>query len=257
MSVYRQTFQINSRDTDPGNHVRADAIADYMMEAAGRHADEWGMSIPALQAENRTWVLARFGVEFYDRPGWKSELTVETWSRGFRGFPALRDFIVTGPDGEVVARGCSVWFILDLATRKPVRLDPYAKQGPAHPEKTSGLEEPGKIPAVPLWERETRVPVRSSDLDMNGHVNNVYYLDWVYEGVPPEVLSAMRISEANIHYTAETFYPDTVISRCAPEPNASPAGTAFIHSLVRASDGAEVIKARTVWAPSRESAIPS
>jgi medium-chain acyl-[acyl-carrier-protein] hydrolase len=250
MSVYKQTFEINSCDTDPQNHVRADAIDKYVMEAAGRDADEWGMSIPALQAENRTWVLARIAVKFFDRPGWKSNLTVETWARGFRGFPAMRDFLVSGPNGESVAAGCSIWFILDLTTRKPVRLDCYADRGPAQPDKTAGVPEPGKIPTVAGWDRETRIPLRLSDIDLNGHVNNVYYLDWVYEGVPPEILSNMRMSEANIHYTAETFYPETVLSRCTPDPKpeASGDGKAFIHSLVRASDGVEVVKARTVWA---------
>ena len=258
MSAYIQKFQISSRDTDPGNRIRADAITGYMMEAAGRHADVWGMSLPALQSENRTWVLARLAARFYDRPGWKSEISVETWSRGFRGFPALRDFLVEGPNG-LVARGCSVWFVLDLSTRKPVRLDGYSERGPALPDKTAGIPEPGKIPAVDRWERETRIQVRSSDLDMNGHVNNVYYLDWTYEAVPPEVLSGMRIRDVVVHYTAETFYPEAVLSRCSPDPRGGisadgdeapiPGTRGFVHSLVRASDGVEVIKARTTWTP--------
>ncbi len=257
MSLYSESFNIAARDTDPGNRVRADAIAGYMMEAAWRHADSWGMSVPALQAENRTWVLARLAVRFYDRPGWKSELSVETWSRGFRGFPAIRDFVVNGPGG-LVALGCSVWFILDMETRRPVRLDPYAGRGPSLPGRAAGVPEPGKIPPVSGWEREVPMPVRSGDLDMNGHVNNVNYLEWIYEAVPPEILSGMRIREAVLHYTAETFYPETVLSRCSPEPGDPGSGgkgggpgmsRGFVHSLVRASDGTEVVKARTLWAP--------
>jgi len=256
MSVYTQVFQISARDTDPEHRVRADAIAAYMMEAAGRHADDWSMSVPVLQAENRTWVLARLAVRFYDRPGWKSDLSVETWSRGFRGFPAIRDFLVNGPNG-LVARGCSVWFILDMSTRKPVRLDGYSERGPALPDRTAGIPEPGKIPPVSGWNREVQIPIRASDLDVNGHVNNVNYLELIYEGVPPEALSGMRISEAVIHYTAETFYPETILSRCSPDPTAAvsdaaagkdePETLGFVHSLVRASDGTEVIKARTLW----------
>lgn len=249
MSTYERSFVLTARDVDPRNCVRADAIASVLQESAAHHADTWGMSVPDLNPQGRTWVLARLAAEFSGRrPGWKEELRVETWSRGFRGHVATRDYIVHGPDG-VAARATSVWFIIDLATRRPVRLTEYLGREEAEPERSAGIEEASRIDAIAAPFRAVPLAVRASDLDLNGHVNNSRYIEWLYESVPPEILSTRRISRLDINFLSETRYPETVELRAAATPpgqNGPADSLAFIHSVSK-SDGVEAVRARSLW----------
>lgn len=242
MRAYERNFVVTARDVDPQNRVRADAVAVMLQESAAHHADSWGMSIPSLNREGRTWVLARLAMEFGGRPGWKESLRVETWSRGLRGHVATRDYLVSAADGRVVARASSVWFVIDLGTRRPVRLDEYGGRGEHDPDRTAGVEEPGKLAPPPPGAAETLLKVRASDLDLNGHVNNSRYIEWLYEAVPPAVLASSRMSRLELHFLAETRYPADVVLRGA----AIGGDTCFVHSILR-PDGVEAVRARSLW----------
>jgi acyl-ACP thioesterase len=249
MSTFKRDFCITGSDVDPADRARVDAIAVMLQECAAHHADTWGMSIPALMEQGRTWVLARLAIELDGpRPAWKDEVEVETWSTGFRGHIAGRDYIVRKKaSGEVVGRGSSVWFVIDLNTRRPVRLAEYEGRGEAEPDKSSGAKVEGKIELPSSAATETPLAVRASDLDLNGHVNNVRYLQWLYEAVPKEVLRDRRLCRLEIHYLGETRYPETVSLKSWAM--ASPQGAdeaVFVHSVLR-SDGVEAVRAKTAW----------
>ena len=260
MAVFERTFTISGSDVDPHDRMRVDALAVMLQESAAHHADTWGMSIPALMAAGRTWVLARLAIELEgQRPAWKDEVVVETWSSGFRGHIAGREYIVRRKGTDVVvARAASAWFVLDLASRRPVRLAEYEGRGTPESERLSGVALEGKI-ALPASEaRETPLAVRASDLDLNGHVNNTRYLAWLYEAVPPEILASNRMRRVEIHYLGETRYPGMVTLRswAIPTAGALPGGEgdggegqcgpAFVHSILR-PDGVEAVRAKTSW----------
>jgi acyl-ACP thioesterase len=253
MSIYERRFTVSGSDVDPQDRVRADAIAVMLQESGAHHADTWGLSIPELMGQGRTWVLARLAIEFSpSRPGWKDELRVTTWSAGLRGRIAGREYTVEelpaepGLPAELVARASSVWFIIDLESRKPVRLDEYAGRDAPELDRRSGVSTESKL-EIPQGDcMETPLAVRASDLDLNGHVNNTRYIEWLYESLPPQVLAAGRMARLDIHYLAETRYPETVTLRTWK--GGGDADT-YVHSVLR-GDGTEAIRARTIWSPS-------
>lgn len=259
MAHYERMFTISGSDVDPHDRARVDALAVMLQESAAHHADTWGMSIPALMANGRTWVLARLAIELEgQRPAWKDEVVVETWSSGFRGHVAGREYVVRkrGSDA-VIARAASAWFVLDLASRRPVRLAEYEGRGEPEPERLSGVVLEGKIGLPASEAREVPLAVRASDLDLNGHVNNTRYLAWLYEAVPSEVLASSRMRRVEIHYLGETRYPATVALRSWAIPEAgvsgdgNAGGPAFVHSVLR-PDGVEAVRAKTFWTRSGE-----
>lgn len=60
------------------------------------------------------------------------------------------------------------------------------------------------------WTSKSEFKALFEDLDFNRHVNNVAYLRWAVEGLPPEVLFARRPMEIEINYRSETFYGDAI-----------------------------------------------
>ena len=161
MAVFERTFTISGSDVDPHDRMRVDALAVMLQESAAHHADTWGMSIPALMAAGRTWVLARLAIELEgQRPAWKDEVVVETWSSGFRGHIAGREYIVRRKGSDtVIARAASGWFVLDLASRRPVRLAEYEGRDEPGSERLSGVALEAKI-ALPSSEAR-ELPSRS------------------------------------------------------------------------------------------------
>ena len=88
------------------------------------------------------------------------------------------------------------------------------------------------------------------------HVNNVCYIEWALESVPPEVLEERVLAELEIHFLAEALFGEEIISSAK---RTVPHGGEFHHGIARARDGQELVRARTVWTmPSnKETGIPA
>jgi hypothetical protein len=101
--------------------------------------------------------------------------------------------------------------------------------------------------------------VRRADVDMNAHVNNARYIAWLLEDVPADVAEARRASGCDVEYRAECGMGDDVRSTSAPQARSGgnggngggngDGGVSYDHALFRGRDGAEVLRARTLWLP--------
>ena len=86
--------------------------------------------------------------------------------------------------------------------------------------------------------------MRYGDLDLNGHVNNVQYVAWAVETMPPAFIEAHRLTDLQIHFRAETHYDDLVLAKAGPDETERDVRW---HRLIREGDGREVAVARTQW----------
>jgi acyl-ACP thioesterase len=240
----RESFPVHSYDVDAFGLLAAPALAGYLQEVAGHHAEALGVGMDALRARGQAWVLGRQRLEVLRPIAEGDLLEIETWPSGANRLAALRDFEIRRQGGEEVARAVTAWFVMDLATRRPLRpdrvLDPRL-----HPEQEHALPPPGtKLPELGLPDREKRFPIRYLDIDRVLHVTNTSYLAWALEAVPQETWQECRLASLEAHYLAECRYGSAVLSRAARTGEGE-----FLHALVREEDGRELARVRTAWAP--------
>ena len=110
---------------------------------------------------------------------------------------------------------------------------------------------------------------RRSDMDMNGHINNVVYLAWALESVPEAVYDGgYNLFEMEVDFKAECKAGDTVQSSVQrvegggfatsglAGSNGGGAGVPsggswvyFLHTLARCDESGctELVRARTSW----------
>jgi len=244
-NVWHETYQIRSYEVDCRNRLSILALFNFMQEAAGRHAAALGVSIHQLMSENFTWLLSRLKLKIASYPGWNDRIQVSTWPSGAQQLFALRDFAITDGGGRIIAAAVSAWLVIDLQKRRPVRIAPFVERlkpvegGHILPDKLN------KLPAFSRHDHERTFVVRYSDLDINRHVNNVRFVEWVIEGVPPAVLKTSVPAEIEINFLAEAFYEDQIQSACCMDPST----TEMLHRLTRRQDARELARARTVWRP--------
>lgn len=205
MSVwYDYSTEVDSRDIDGQGHCRPSAVLGILQEAATRAAEDRGFGREVLMERyGAFWVLARIWYRL-DRPLlWEEELTVRTWHRGGRAASMYRDFdLYTG--GAPVGEAVSVWALTSLSDRKLLRLSTVPEL-----EGTDGGDLCKEITLsrlrmpADMVQAEVR-PMRYSDTDMNGHVNNTRYADFVCDALECDRLLPDRfVSSLQIGYTAE------------------------------------------------------
>jgi len=247
----RESFPVHTYEVDAFGALEVPALSGYLQEVAGHHAAELGVGLEALRAKGLTWVLARQRLELPLPVALGDTLEIETWPCGVERLAALRDFVVSRGDGAEVARATTLWYVLDLESRRPVRpgevLDPRFPRTPRAP--VAPLLS-GRLPALAHWEREKRFHVRYADIDVNLHVTNASYVTWAIEATPVELWRGSRLASLEVHYLAEGLHGAAVLSRMVRTGEAS-----YAHAIVREEDGKELARLVTSWTP-REGTAP-
>ncbi|WP_420454276.1 acyl-[acyl-carrier-protein] thioesterase [Rubrivirga sp.] len=236
--VWTEPFAIRATEVGPDETASALTICDLLQEAAGEHARASGREgFPLAGGGWATWVMSRLRLRVGRRPAMRERVAVETWPSALDGLRATRDFRVTGADSEALAVATSLWFLIDVARRRPVRLPP-AMDGFEATDKPRALTlgDPPEPPAT--VEHARTFAVRRSDLDRVGHANNARFVEWAIEALPEDA----GLREVDVLYRSEAVVGDDVVSDVGPLENGSRA-----HRLLRASDGRLLALARTTW----------
>jgi acyl-ACP thioesterase len=243
-NVWREDYRIRSYEVDCRNRLSILSMFSFMQEAASRHAAALGVSIHQLLAENYTWLLSRLKIKIAASPAWNDQVQVNTWPSGTQQLFALRDFKMNGADDQTIAAAISAWLVIDLQKRRPVRIAPFVER--LRPIEGRHILDGrlDKLPALSNSVHEKNFVVRYSDLDINQHVNNVKFVEWVVEGLPAAVLNDSVPSELEINFLAEAFHEDRILATCSAQ---DPDNTIFHHSLTRQQDGRELARAITKW----------
>lgn len=240
-----QSFRIRSYECGPDGVVRFSHICNYLQETASIHAEKLGFSKKNFEHLGLTWVLTRMRVHLDAYANWGEDIIILTYPRSMRKLVAYRDFLLSRSDGTPIGRATSEWMVIDLATRRASRLPAVVGDCANNVRPPVWTDEPFTkltYPENPQEEIEHRFFVQHAHIDLNGHVNNVRYLEWMME-CAPEVGSGLRVSDMEVVFRSEAFHGETVVATCARCPDGSRA-----HQVL-STDGRELIVARTTWQP--------
>jgi acyl-ACP thioesterase len=240
---HRETYRVRSYETDPLNRVTVRNLLLLLQEAATGHAAALDISVQSLISNGLAWVLTQLRLDMDRWPHGGDSVIVETWPRAANRVIIDRRFLVMDDAGNELGRATTLWVVMDLERRRPVRLPEFIRAS-IEPLLTGDRPEPtDPIPEVTSAELERHFEVRYSDLDMVHHVNNAASVQWAVETTPDELRQTRLPFEVEVRFLAECRYGDSArsISQQADSSDS------FIHSLYRRSDDAEILRARSSW----------
>lgn len=204
-------YPIDSRDVDPWNHCKPSGLMGILQEAAVAAACELHASRPEMMEKyNLFWMLARIWYRL-DRPlKWNETLSIRTWHRGGSGASSYRDFDLF-VDGKTVGEAVSVWVLADADTHRLARMSKIEEfQGTDGGElcKDKSLSR-FKLPQE-MAAADHRA-MHYSDTDINGHVNNVRYADFICDAIRMDQLGQdFYVSALQVDYLAECMAGETI-----------------------------------------------
>ena len=235
------SWAVRTYECGPDGMATMASVCNWLQEAASLNAGSLAFSKSDFEAsgENISWVLTRLKVRMLRLPKWGETVSILTFPRGGRKIVAYRDFVLSDADCSAIGHAASEWILIDLASRKVVAIPSEVFAA------ANTVREPvfGDEPFIKLrWDcREASSGVlsfraRRGDIDLNGHVNNVHYVEWLMEGRPA---AAGPCRELDIVFKSETLAGEEVrVESVEVEPGA------FVHR-VYAPDGRDHVLART------------
>lgn len=192
-------------------HLFIGHLGNNLLNAADFHSNDRGYGVNYLNSVNKTWVLSRLSVELDKIPAIYEDFVVETWIDSVIRYFTNRNFKITNKDGYVYGYGKSIWAMIDTTTRQPVdilktsneTISEYLEADYANPIKKSSrvkLDDDLKL--------QQSILTTYSDIDINGHVNSIKYIEHILDLFPIEYYKKYRIKRFDIAYIMESHNND-------------------------------------------------
>jgi acyl-ACP thioesterase len=157
---------------DARGRLRLDAVARFLQDIAIDDVSETGWGLP-----DHLWFVRSIRLDVLEPFVADTEVQLTTWSSGMAAIAAGRRWSLTGDAGGRIEVD-SVWIHLD-ADQRPARIYDFG----IYAEATGGRQVSTKLtlPDPPADAPRAPWPLRTSDIDLHGHVNNAVHWQAVEE----------------------------------------------------------------------------
>lgn len=205
--IFSNTYTIGLEDLAACKIASNRAIFAIMEDIAGLHSASIGCGVTDIESTHCAWVLLDWKVEVIKRPEYNDKLKATTWSRKYDKLCAYRDFAIYNEADEKVAIGTSRWLYMNLDRRRPVRLtEEFLSVYETEEGRMMFDSELDKIDIDSFKTdklSESSYTVLRRDMDINGHVHNLSYLDMAYEVIPEDVYKNVIFNNIRVEYKKE------------------------------------------------------
>ena len=205
LAVWTESCLVRFGAVDKSDSMTLNSIFNFFQEAAISHAESLGVGREAMASTNQAWLLSRMSVQVDRRPRFGETVTVRTWPRGAEKLFTRRDYDILDADGKAAVRASSSWIIVDIIKRRPMRPQAILENMP----RNDGLDA---LPAAaislgenPSLQKCQEHSALYTDVDYNGHVNNISYIRWIENAVDPELLEQATQMRLDINYLNEVL----------------------------------------------------
>lgn len=241
--IFEKEYEVRAFDSNCSGKLSLTALFSFLQDIAGHHAAILGFGRDDLLKSKHFWMLSRILCKLNRDPLWNEVLKIRTWPTGSEGVFAIRNLQILDSDNTIIVEASSSWIIVDSNSRRPLRPGPIINKLNYDidlPEFKCRKAE--KLPPVGENTYLSQVsPVRYSDLDINMHVNNARYLQWVTDTYPLDFLINNDPREIEINYLAEAIPGDEYVVSAEEKDNI------FYHSVIKDNKKREACRVRIEW----------
>ena len=200
-------------------------MGNHMLNAADFHSSARGFGMQYLMSIHRSWVLSRLAIEMTEMPRQYTKFNVETWVESAMRYFTSRNFriidnspmangqssMVNGQSPKVYGYGRSIWAMIDTESRQPTdifSIDNGAINNWIVADKPCPIDKGGRVRMTDDAEFVRAIDTYYNDVDINGHINSVKYIEHVLDLWPLDWYRDHQIHRFEIAYVAEAHGGD-------------------------------------------------
>ena len=197
--MYKMDGRIRYSEVGMDGTLTMTGLVNYFQDCSTFHSEDVGLGLEFLLDRGRAWILSGWQIVIERMPGLDEHVCVSTWPYEFKGFMGMRNYEMTDSDGKRLAAANSLWTLIDVKKRCPVRIVDEDIDGYEIEEKADMVYAPRKIKPQGECRKEKPVYITRERIDTNGHMNNGQYIGIASEYLPEDV----SVRQIRVEYRKE------------------------------------------------------
>ena len=208
--IGKYEFMAEPFHCDFGGKLFMGHLGNHLLNAADFHSTYRGFGMKYLMSIKRSWVLSRLAIEMDEMPSQYARFNVETWVESAMRYFTSRNFRVVSGD-KVYGYGRSIWAMIDTESRQPTDIydiDNGAIDNWIVKDKECPIDKGGRVRVGAEAQLVHTIDTYYNDVDINGHINSVKYIEHVLDLWPISWYSDHQVHRFEIAYVAEAHAGD-------------------------------------------------
>lgn len=204
-------FRIGLSMLGKNTFISNKGFLSILQDVAEMHSASIGCGVTDIYKTNYSWALLNWKVKIISRPKYNDTITIKTWSRYSTKLYSYRDFEILNSDGETIAIATSKWVLIDVRLGKIAKLEKeFITKYQPEDKSVFNIVELDKPCEPKSYLSEINFEIRKSDIDINNHVNNLFYMDMALEGFPGSTNEFNSCNEFEVYYKHQIRIEDKV-----------------------------------------------
>jgi len=219
-SGFSRDYLVHYYEIGRDRRLTLPALMHYFEDIATLNSEAKGLPLDYYWETGHVFLLLKWDIAIRSWPRFNESVRIETHPTSFKKFLANRKYTVYTTDDKWIAEARSVWIFANILTKKPVRIpEEIFEAFGVPPESEAQFDQMDDLPEMVKTLPPIPFQVRRRDLDNNGHVNNVRYVEWALESLPEDFARSRTISRIKIHYKKELRESDEAALLTVPTQN--------------------------------------
>lgn len=207
------SFSFNNKirfsETGDNETLSIGKIIDYMQDCTNYHSESLGAGIGFQEETGRGWILNSWQIKICGDIKLGNTIQTTTWPSSFDKICGYRNYTMVNLEQpkEILIEADSTWVMMDMKRQRISRIeDSDIKMYDCEPPLSEELKKK-KIVVGTNYTKQSPYIVRRYQLDINGHMNNSWYVKMAEE----YILDIKKVGFVRVEYKKSAKKGDIII----------------------------------------------
>lgn len=200
--IYSQEIEFPFYFANLTGDMRLSSLIDAMLLISEKQLHESDSDSSEMVQRGLGWVVVQYHMDIKKMPTLGQKLKVSTRATSYNKYFFYRDFWIDDSDGNRMVELSSAFVIIDVKARKMVSAAEQLTDMFGAEEITK-IKRFARLRAPEDYDIKTNQHIGYYNIDVNRHVNNSYYFDWMVDSLGIDFVEKHRAKSMDIKYDKE------------------------------------------------------